>query len=320
MKNKRKSKVIFAGTPLFAKEALLALIEHELFDVIAVLTKADRGVGRGRKVVFSEVKSCALAHNIPVLQPERLHEAYEKIALLAPDVIVVAAYGKIFPQKLLDLPPLGCINIHASSLPRWRGASPIEHALMHGDKKTGISVMQMDSGLDTGPVFEQEPVLITATENKESLTRKLALLGAKMITKVLERVVTGQLQARSQPTEGVTHAPTLRKEAAYLADTDTALTALRKIQAFAPHPGVSCLYKGQRIKLLAAELIDQDGAFGAIHEVSGKGVDIFCSKGLLRVTKLQLEGKKPTDMRSFFNGHQDFFTHQQKISCLRMVL
>jgi methionyl-tRNA formyltransferase len=310
-------RVIFAGTPEFAAAALAAI--HEAgFPVPLVLTQPDRPAGRGMKLQASPVKRYAQEHGIAVAQPTSLRragkypqEAAEAIELLRAtphDVMVVAAYGLILPQEVLDIPTDGCINIHASILPRWRGAAPIHRAIEAGDAETGITLMQMDAGLDTGPMISEVRTPITPTDTTATLHDRLANLGAQLVVDWLTQLErTGQLPLTPQPTDGVTYAEKIGKQEAALDFRRPAVALARQIRAFDPFPGGAATLDGAQLKLWAAEpatdvTLPEAAAPGQILDASPTGVVVACGEGALRLTQLQKPGGKRLPAREFLAG------------------
>lgn len=307
-------KIIYAGTPEFAATALEALYAagHE---ITLVLTQPDRPAGRGMQLHASPVKQCAIAHGTPVAQPVSLRldgkypdvarEAHELLRNTPHDIMIVAAYGLILPRSVLDIPRLGCINIHGSLLPRWRGAAPIHRAIEAGDSETGITIMQMEEGLDTGPMLLIESLPITATDTTGSLHDKLAALGAKMIVDAVQKLEQGQLPATPQPEEGANYAAKISKEEAALDFTQTAEVLARKIRAFNPFPGASAQFGDVTVKLWQAQVIDEATAAapGSILAASAHdGVKVASGTGVLQITELQKPGGKRLPAAEFLKG------------------
>jgi methionyl-tRNA formyltransferase len=294
-------KLIFAGTPEFAAQALAAIIEagHE---VALVLTQPDRPAGRGMALQPSPVKKLAQAHGIEVFQPLTLKdaEAQAKVAGVAAEVMVVAAYGLILPQLVLDMPKFGCINIHGSLLPRWRGAAPIQRALLAGDVETGVCIMQMEAGLDTGPVLLRGAFPIQANDTTASLHDRLAALGARLVVEALGRL---PMVAEVQSLEGVTYANKIEKAEA-LIDWQRSATELdRHIRAFNPFPGAQALFKGQTIKLWQAMPVAGSGRIGRVLAVDRKQITIACGEGALAIQELQKAGGKRLPVQQFLAGN-----------------
>ena len=294
-------KLIFAGTPEFAAQALAAVIAagHE---VALVLTQPDRPAGRGMSLQPSAVKQVALAHGIEVFQPTTLKElaAQQKIAALGAELMVVAAYGLILPQAVLDLPRLGCLNIHASLLPRWRGAAPIQRALLAGDAETGVCIMQMEAGLDTGPVLLREALPIAPDETAATLHDRLAALGARLIVEALPQL---PLPAVPQPAAGVTYAQKIEKAEAAIDWTQSAAQLDRHIRAFNPFPGAQARFAGQVVKLWAARPVAGEGETGCVLAVDRREIVIACGSGAIAVRELQKAGGKRLPVQQFLAGH-----------------
>ncbi|WP_035554134.1 methionyl-tRNA formyltransferase [Burkholderia sp. 9120] len=311
-------RVIFAGTPEFAAAALAA-IHSAGFPVPLVLTQPDRPAGRGMKLQASPVKRYAEEHGLAVAQPPSLRRAgkypeeataaIEKLRATPHDVMVVAAYGLILPQEVLDIPRLGCINIHASLLPRWRGAAPIHRAIEAGDAETGITLMQMDVGLDTGAMISEARTFISGDDTTATLHDRLAQDGAKLIVEALiELERSGKLAAMPQPADGVTYAEKIGKQEAALDWRRPATVLARQVRAFDPFPGgLGTLEDGTSIKIWAAvpaisASAEGDNAPGTITEVFAEGVLVACGEGALRLTQLQKPGGKRLPVREFLAG------------------
>lgn len=307
-------KIIFAGTPDFAATALKAL--HQAgFEIALVLTQPDRPAGRGMQLHASSVKQYALAHGMPVLQPaslrlngkfaEQAEEAHARLRATEHTVMVVAAYGLLLPQSVLDIPPKGCINIHGSLLPRWRGAAPIHRAIEAGDSETGITIMQMEAGLDTGPMLAIERLPILPDDTCASLHDKLAELGGKMIVQTLFKLAHQQLEAVPQPAAGVTYASKILKDEAALDFTQSAISLDRKIRAFNPFPAALAHFNGVPIKIWRAEMISTTSGLPPGHLVAANaqdGVIVVCGDGLLRLHELQKPGGKRLPAGEFLKG------------------
>ncbi len=295
------------GTPAIAVPSLKALLAHPDFEVAGVVTQPDRKAGRGRKLQASPVKQAALAAGVPaILQPARLREpeAFEALAALQPDLIVVAAYGQILRPQVLDLPRYGCINVHASLLPRWRGASPITAAILAGDPLTGVTIMQMDAGMDTGPILTQRAEPIRADDTSASLGERLGELGAELLIETLPCVIEGKIRPKPQPQEGVTLCRLVKKEHARIDWTRPAAEIERMVRAYQPWPGAFTTWQGQALKIGAAEIADGEAEPGRVIPW-GKGVAIGTGAGVLIPTALQLPGKKMLPVRVFLNGRPD---------------
>lgn len=305
-------KVVFAGTPEFAAVALRAL--HEAgFEIPVVLTQPDRPAGRGMQLQASPVKQYALAHGMQVLQPlslrmdskdpqraDEARAAHARLQALDYDVMVVAAYGLILPRSTLDIKP--CINIHGSLLPRWRGAAPIHRAIESGDPETGVTIMKMEEGLDTGPMMLIERIAIDASDTTGSLHDKLAALGARMIVEALRRMQQGTLEAVPQPEEGVTYAAKISKEEAKLDFGLKAEILARKIRAFNPFPGAYGQVNGAAVKIWRAEPVSGSGRPGQVLAADAQGIVVACGQGALRLDELQKPGGKRLAATEFLKG------------------
>jgi methionyl-tRNA formyltransferase len=296
-------RVAFAGTPEFAASALAAIIAAG-YSVPLVLTQPDRPAGRGMKLTPSAVKQIALAHGLPVDQPERLRTPDQRAQLAAsqPDVLVVAAYGLILPPEVLALPRLGCLNIHASLLPRWRGAAPIHRAIQAGDSETGITIMQMDAGLDTGPMLLRQALPIAPDDTTASLHDKLAHLGAAAIVEALARLSNSPLPAEPQPDTGVTYAHKITRAEAELDWRQPASELERAVRAFNPFPVAFSQLGSTTIKLWAAQSVDERGVAGSILRADAAGVVVACGDGALCITTLQRPGSRRMTAAEFLHG------------------
>ncbi|MFA7668522.1 MAG: methionyl-tRNA formyltransferase [Burkholderiaceae bacterium] len=308
-------RVVFAGTPEFAQLALDAIIAagHQ---VTLVLTQPDRPSGRGMKLRPSPVKEAAIAHGIPVEQPRSLRldgrypddaaQAHDALTKAAPQVMVVAAYGLILPEWVLTLPPYGCLNIHASLLPRWRGAAPIQRAIEAGDSLTGVTIMQMDAGLDTGDMLLERELPITDAHTAATLHDELAQAGAGAIVQALERLERGGLTPRPQPDQGVTYADKLSKAEAALDFTRPAAELARRVRAFDPVPGATVVLPGldQPVKVWSAQALSTPATApaGSLLKVAPEGIDLATGDGVLRVLILQKAGGKRQPVSAFVQG------------------
>jgi methionyl-tRNA formyltransferase len=303
-------RVVFAGTPAFALPALNAIASQH--HVAGVLTQPDRPAGRGRVLTASPVKQAALALRVPVIQPLRLRG--DAAALQATlnalhewkaDVMVVVAYGLILPRELLDAPRLGCVNIHASLLPRWRGAAPIQRAIEAGDAETGVSIMQMDEGLDTGAVLAEARAPIGPQTTAGELQETLAALGAAQMLKVLPALAAGTARARAQASHGVTHAEKLQKSAARVDWRHSATSIDRRIRAFNPWPVAETTLHGEPVRLLRSRCDVGEAANappGTVLDVAGDALAVCCGSGVVQVLELQRAGRKAVSAREFMNA------------------
>jgi methionyl-tRNA formyltransferase len=304
-------RVAFAGTPEFARVALARIVAAG-FDVPLVLTQPDRPAGRGMKVVASPVKTFALERGIAVAQPQglRLDGRYvadarageRSLAAAAPDVIVVAAYGLLLPPWLLALPRHGCVNIHASLLPRWRGAAPIQRAIEAGDRSTGVTIMQMDAGLDTGPMLLAEEVAIGAAESAGALQARLAVLGGELIVRVLADIADGRLDATPQAEDGVSYAAKIGKAEATIDWHAPAAAIERKLRAFDPAPGARSVLAGEAITCWRGVVRAGSGTPGTIVAVERDSLVVACSEGLLSLTELQRAGGRRMPAAALLRG------------------
>ena len=297
-------RIVFAGTPEFARQALVALLDAG-HHIPLVLTQPDRKAGRGLHKSLGPVKALALERGLALCQPEKLTDPAIDAALqsASPDVLVVAAYGLILPQSVLTLAPRGAFNIHASLLPRWRGAAPIQRAILAGDPATGVTIMQMDAGLDTGPMLDRRRVAISPDETAQSLHDKLALLGAEMIVKVLRQAESGNLPATPQPTDGVTYAHKTDKRETGVDWRKSAVELDRMVRAFNPSPGAHAVISTAEIKKWRASMLNVQREAGRVHAVDPEGVVVTCGEGALRITELQRSGGKRLAVRAFLSGY-----------------
>lgn len=302
-------RIVFAGTPDFAAKHLAALIASH-HDVVAVYSQPDRPAGRGKKLKASEVKTLALEHNLPVYQPQSLKsdDAQAELAALNADVMVVVAYGLLLPKAILDTPRLGCLNVHGSILPRWRGAAPIQRAIWAGDKETGVTIMQMDEGLDTGDMLHIATCPIDENETSASLYNKLAELGPGALVETLDKLAEGKLSAEPQDDALANYAKKLSKEEANIDWAMDATQIERNIRAFNPWPVCYTQMQGQTVKVWQATVVSQQGTPGQVLSADKTGITIACGEQALTITQLQPQGKKPMSAQDFLNGRSDWVT------------
>jgi methionyl-tRNA formyltransferase len=300
-----KPRVVFMGSPAFAIPSLDAAVAE--FEVVGVVTQPDRQSGRGRKLSVSAVKAAAEAHGLPVFQPARIRlpEAVEQLREWKADLFVVAAFGQILSQEVLDLPAHGCVNVHASLLPRWRGAAPIQQAILHGDRQTGVTIMKMDAGMDTGPILAQAAVAIAPEHTGGSLSERLADLGAHLLVETIPGYLSGRILPAQQPGTGETYAPRLKKNDGQLAFDRDAAALERSVRAFYPWPGAFFDLRGARIKVLRAEARP-----GAVVPGKRTVVDGFpaigTASGTLVLLEVQPDGKKAMPGDAFLLGARDW--------------
>lgn len=299
------ARIVFMGTPEFAVPALLKLIAHH--EVIGVVTQPDRPAGRNRQLQASPVKQTAVKHGIPVFQPEKLRraEAIETLRQWQVDVYVVAAFGQILPQAVLDIPAYGSINIHASLLPRWRGAAPIQAAIRAGDHETGITIMKMDAGLDTGPMLSWRAIPITADETGQSLHDKLSQLGGDLLIETLPGYFDGSIQPQPQDDTRATFAPRIEKEEGRIRWSEPAAVIERMVRAFTPWPGTFTTWNDKLLKVTGAEVAAGHAAPGKVTLHEGR-LAIGTGDGLLLPVRLQLEGRSAVSAADFQRGYPEF--------------
>lgn len=306
----RDFSIVFAGTPLFAAQHLEALLKAGI-KVDAVYSQPDRPAGRGKQLQASPVKQVAIEHNIPVYQPLNFKNADDVATLagLKPDLLIVVAYGLLLPKSVLDIPRLGCINVHASLLPRWRGAAPIERAIEAGDLETGVTIMQMDVGLDTGDMLHKEFTPITQTTTGDSLRETLAEQGSKALIETVLKLKQGPLVGEKQDDSLANYAKKLDKPEAQLNWQIDAQTLHNKIRAFTSSNVCSGLYQGERIKIWQAEVapLNQSAKAGEIVRVDKKGILVACGAGALLISELQLPNAKRMKVADILNGRAGYF-------------
>ena len=299
------TRVLFAGTPEFALASLQALANAGIMP-LAVLTQPDRPAGRGKRLTASPVKQFALEHGIEVLQPATLKhpEAVARVAAFDPDVLVVAAYGLILPQSVLDIPSRGCVNVHASLLPRWRGAAPIQAAILAGDAETGVSLMAMTAGLDCGPVYVEQAIAIGPEETAGELHDRLAALGGELLVRHFDAIVSGTLQAQQQDDARATYAPKIGKQDARLDWLEPAEVLHRRVRAYNPVPGAFFLLDDTPVKCWRARVVARADAAapGEVLSAGRDGIVVACGRDALRLDTLQRPGKRPVSAGEFSNS------------------
>ncbi len=300
-------RLVFAGTPAFAVPTLQALLASE-HDVVAVYTRPERPAGRGRKVTISPVGALAVQAGLPIVQPAHFKDTTTVSALAAwqPDLMIVVAYGLILPAAVLNIPRLGCVNVHASLLPRWRGAAPIQRAIADGDRETGISVMQMDAGLDTGPVFLTRSLPIEVTDNAQTLSDRLAIRGADALLAALPGIADGSLAATPQPTYGKTYARRLQKSEAWINWRQAAACINRQIRAFNPWPVAQTRWQNQTLRIWQAQLYPPATTYtpaGTVFQADPTGIVVATGAGSICITRLQLPGRQVVAAADFVNAH-----------------
>lgn len=298
---------VFMGSPEIAVPALKAL--SELTTTVGVVTQPDRPAGRGKKLAQSAVKSFAVGAGIPVMQPVRLRteEAFAELSAWQPQLIVVMAYGQILRTPVLNLPQYGCPNLHASLLPRWRGASPVQAAILAGDDISGVSLMKMDAGMDTGPVYTMQPINLEADETSASLSQKMAALAAELLKQSLQKIIDGRIQPVPQPEEGVTYTSLIKKEDGILDITQSAAALERQVRAYNPWPTVQLNLPETSLKILISSTADDAArlAPGSLTRVGGDPA-IAVQDGLLVLKEVQPAGKKPMSGKAFLSGYRNW--------------
>jgi len=289
------------GSPDFALPSLRSLVD--VYDVVGVVTQPDRGSGRGRSVKSPPVKTLAQKLKIPVIQPEKLKQpdSMEQLHAWAPDLIVVAAFGQILKKNVLDMPKFGCINVHASLLPKWRGAAPINAAILHGDEVTGVTIMQMDVGLDTGPLLAKRSIRLMPNDTAGSVSASLSTMGADLLLEILPEYLSGKITPKPQPSEGVTYAPMLKKEDGKLDFAQDVHELERRVRAFDPWPGAFMDFNGTNLKIHRARVEAGDASVGKRLIVQNQPA-VGARGGALVLDEVQLAGKKPMSGKSFLAG------------------
>ena len=297
-------RIVFAGTPVFAATVLAKLLDagHE---VTLVLTQPDRPRGRGLRSAPGAVKQFAAEHRLEAIQPDSLknEEVSRRLADARPAAVVTAAYGLILPQSVLDLAPHGALNVHASLLPRWRGAAPIQRALLAGDRETGITIIRMDQGLDTGPILAQRALAIAQDDDAQSLHDRLALLGGDQVTAVLAMLAAGTARETKQPAEGATYAHKIGDAEALIDWSRPALQIERAVRAFRPAPGAQTFIRGTRCKVWRARLAQGSAEAGTVISVASDAIRVACGDGALEITELQRAGARRLQAGEFLRGY-----------------
>ena len=294
-------KIVFMGTPTFSVPVLEALINN--YNVVGVVTQPDKEVGRKKELVFSPVKEVAIKHNIKVLQPIKIRLDYSDVLALEPDMIITCAYGQIIPKEILDYPKYGCINVHGSLLPKYRGGAPIERSIMNGDKETGITIMHMDEGMDSGDIIVEESISIDKDEHIDSLRERLSILGRDLLIKTLPSILDGTAPRIKQNEEEVTFAKIIKKEDELLDFNDNTINVYNKIRALSPVPGPYTILDNKRLKIYNSRIgTSTKGTVGEIINIYKDGIGIRTSDGELIITDIQEEGKKRMLCSSYLNG------------------
>lgn len=296
-------KVVYMGTPDFAVNTLESIIEAG-HDVVAVVTQPDKPKGRGKAMQFTPVKEVAVAHDIPVYQPVKVRdpEFVMQLREMAPDIIVVVAFGQILPEEILNLPKFGCVNVHASLLPKYRGAAPIQWSILDGETETGVTIMYMEKGLDTGDMISKVVVPIDATDTGDSLHDKLAEAGAKLLVETLPAIEQGNIQPEKQDDEKSCYAKMLSKDMGKIDFAKTAVEIERLIRGMNSWPSAYTSYQGKTLKIFEAQIVEGAGAPGEVIAVDKKSFTVMCKDQALRILNLQMEGKKRMDTQAFLLG------------------
>ena len=300
-------RIVFMGTPQLACASLQALLAAPEFQVVAIVTQPDRPKGREMKLQPSPVKELALRVNLPLLQPDRARneEFFEALRRAEPDLIAVAAYGQILPKSILDLPRFGCLNVHTSLLPKYRGAAPIQWAILNDEPETGVTIMKMDAGLDTGDILAQEPTAIQAQDTSETLHDRLAKMGADLLARTIPDYAAGKIQPRPQPAHGVSYAPKIKKHDGQIDWRQPARAIWNRVRGLVPWPGAFTHLPEQPrlLKLWQAEVLEQRGPPGQILQADKTGIIVGCGAGALRILALQREGGRRLSAAEFLAGH-----------------
>lgn len=299
-------RVVFMGTPQFAVPCLEMLLAEECFNVVGVVTQPDKKQGRGNKLTPSPVKECAVLHEVLVLQPTKLREesAWRSVAELRPDLIVVVAYGQLLPQELLSLPQFGCINVHGSLLPKYRGAAPMQYALMNGDEKTGVTIMYMDIGMDTGDMIAKEEIQLFPGDTLGTLHDKMQVVGAECLKKTLFDIVAGRASRESQEGALASYSPRIAKEDERVDWSKSAVSINNLLRALNPVPGAFALFRNKRVKIWRAKPTEKLAkmAIGSVVHITGESFFVSTGIGELEVLEVQVEGGKKINAGDFIRG------------------
>jgi methionyl-tRNA formyltransferase len=295
------------GTPELACSSLAALLQYPEFQVAAVVTQPDRPKGRDLKRQPSPVKELALRSHLPVLQPERARDEtfISELKQLEPDLVVVAAFGQILPGAILQAPPHGCLNVHTSLLPKYRGAAPIQWAILNDEPQTGITIMKMDAGLDTGDILSQEKTPIQPEDDSETLHERLAKMGAELLVRTIPEYVAGRINPRAQPAEGVTHAPKIKKQDGAIDWTQPARANWNRVRGLIPWPGAFTTLGKEKslLKIWRSQVVEVPGAPGQILQADKTGLIVGCGRDSLRILTVQREGGRRLSVQEFLTGH-----------------
>ena len=295
-------KVVFMGTPDFAVPVLQGLIDN--YDVVGVVSQPDKRVGRHLELRYTPIKELALKYNIPVFQPEKIRVEYDDILALEPDIIITCAYGQIIPKEILDYPKLGCINVHASLLPKYRGGAPIHWSIINGDKETGITIMYMDVGMDTGDIISQESIPILDSDNLESIHDKLSTLGSKLLLDTLPSIIDGTNDRLKQNEDEVTFAYNIKREEEHVDFNKTSREVFNLIRGLSPVPSSNAIIDDEEMKILESKIGNgtYSGNCGEIVDITKEGIIVKTSDGSIILTKIKPFGKKLMDANSYVNG------------------
>lgn len=305
-KNNKKIRIIFMGTPEFSLPGLRALIAEKDFEIVGVFTQADKPVGREQAITPPPVKILALENNLPIFQPEKIKESLETIKKLSPDLIVVIAYGKIIPQSILDVPTYGCLNVHASLLPKYRGAACLNAPILNGDSETGVTIMKMEAGLDTGPILRQATIKLKGKEKLADIHDALATLGAEILIPTLKDFIAGKIKPQIQDDSQASYVKTLKKEDGKIDWQKSAIEIERMVRAFNPWPGTYGLDQGKIVKIISVDsniLLSNNHEIGEIFLDNGR-LAIQCGQDALVILKLQTAGKKIMTSEEFWRGNK----------------